>query len=478
MQIELSGDEEFYFALSKKFLNKNWIPNSFNLDDAVGMSTIFQLIVGYLLKYFSFEQLAFFGKLVVYLILAYPLCRVIKLLQISNISAIFFLQIFFFPSQSFYGQGVIFAGIVPQTIAYVFVLFALYCLFLERYTMTTLLTCIATYFHILVAGWFFVAFVVYFLLKDKDIIAVAKLCLLYGLFCLPYVYPLFSKIILNGMSVYQGVSVDYIYSFVRIPHHTAPFDNLLSFGRKWLPGLLLSVSSMLLFSLLEDKSGDGYYSKIRKLNECVVCILGVSFLVAYFDRSGGLLKYHLFRLSPLNLLLTVLLGMRVIELIVREIDIRNYAMILVFIAILTPTFGVNLYQNVRTSRRHAHINDMIFYARANTSEDDVFLIDGSMTRLHDEFVPFIRKAERRRFIVFKFFPAPTNKTYEWYKRVKLKDKIIKDINSLFAIKEDYRLDYFLSARRHEHKGLKLVHQNRRYSLYRIVRDPSQPLSRE
>lgn len=170
--------------------------------------------------------------------------------------------------------------------------------------------------------------------------------------------------------------------------------------------------------------------------------------------------------------------MMVIELVVREIDIRNYAMILVLIAVLTPIFFVNLYQNVHTSWRHVYINDMISYARENTSKDDVFFIDGSMTGLSDEFVPFIRKAERRRFIVFKFFPAPTNKTDEWYKRVKLKDKIIKDINNLFTIKENYRLDYFLSARQHEHKGLKLVHQNRRYSLYRIVRDPSQPLGHE
>jgi hypothetical protein len=344
--------------------------------------------------------------------------------------------------------------------------------------MTIFLIGMTIYFHILVGGRFFVVFVVYFLIKEKNIIALAKLCLLYGLMLLPYAYPLYCEIILNRMSIHQGVSADYIYCFVRGRHHMAPFVHILYFGRKWLPGLLLSVSSMLLFSMFEDKSGDGYYSKIRKLNECVVCILGVSFLVAYFDRSGGLLKYHLFRLSPLNLLLTILLGMRVIELIVSEIDVRNYAMIFAVIAILTHIFGVNLHQYVRARLRHVHINDMISYVRANTSEDDVFVIGGSKTKLHDEFVPFIRKAERRRFIVFKFFPAPTNKTYEWYKRVQLKDKIIKDINNLFAIKEDYRLDYFLSARRHEHKGLKLVHQNRSYSLYRIVPDPGQPLGRE
>jgi hypothetical protein len=48
MTIQLSGDEEFYLAISKKFLNNNWIPNSFNFDDVVGISTIFRLILGYL----------------------------------------------------------------------------------------------------------------------------------------------------------------------------------------------------------------------------------------------------------------------------------------------------------------------------------------------------------------------------------------------------------------------------------------------
>src|SRR3972149_2349226 len=159
----LDGNEEQYLAFSKQFLNPGWVPNSVSLHDVPGTRILFQYIFGFLLQYFSFETVAFIGRLISYTLFADVFGKIFKQLNINNLSVLFIFSTVLLSYQSIFAGGWMFGDIESKVFAYFFVLYSIYFLLLEKHFKAIVFSGIAVYWHILVGGWFILIYFVYLL---------------------------------------------------------------------------------------------------------------------------------------------------------------------------------------------------------------------------------------------------------------------------------------------------------------------------
>ncbi len=105
----------------------------FSLPIFPGSRLLFQYIAGFALKYLSFEQLAFYGRMTMYHLFAFPVAALARLLRLNNILLVFWLSIMYIPHQNFFGGEWIFGGLESKTFAYLFILWSLYFLLKNKY---------------------------------------------------------------------------------------------------------------------------------------------------------------------------------------------------------------------------------------------------------------------------------------------------------------------------------------------------------
>lgn len=459
-----TSNEEAYFALAKQYMDPSWIPGSFSFTEWVGTRYLFQLIAGFALRYLSFEQLAFWGRLISYFILSFPLALIFKELKIKNLGILFILQIYIIRanSQHFFGQEWIFGDFEGKTLAYIFVFYSYYCLLKARYLKAALFTALASYFHVLVGGWFFVLVFFYTLLQKFNLRLLVQISLIYLFTVLPFVLYLGSYLSDSG-SIINGVDIDQIYSFFRNTHHTAPMHTPDAMQYVF-PRVVISFVLLLLSLFYFRKSGN---PDIRKLN-CIaiiaLCMIFIALAITYIDHQGRLLKYYLFRIAAIGAfsyyLLLLLFLKEQLDKRFNPVCIRSLGILAVGIFFLIRS-GSGVYHLIYP-RQKPHLEELITYVQKHSDPDDVYLFADK------EEVSFSRKARREVWVIFKFDPGGGEKIYEWYKREQLRRQLTENPAMVDSITRNYRLDYLISTKPLVYKNLREVHRNPKYYLYAIT----------
>lgn len=503
------GDnEETYFALAKQYMDPDWIPGSFTFTEWVGTRFLFQHIAGWALRYLTFEQLAFWGRMVNFLLYAFPLARIFRLLRIRNTGILLILQLYIanVNTQSFFGMEWIFGGFEGKTLAYVFVLWGFYFMLrgdessipgmcqepdevqgvrgraggsVQKYvteprvpkatqpfagydTWAACFAAAASYFHILVGGWFFVLVWIYGLVRERSLKRAIVTGLVYVALVAPFVIYL-ATYLTDSRTVIHGVDVDWVYSFFRNTHHTAPMHREGAM-QKVLPRVVASFLLLLwcLFGLRRSKDED-----VRRLNTIVritLLMVFVGLAITYIDVHGRLLKYYLFRIAALGTFAAYLLVYVVARawLVRRQVDTaRLLPPVVAMVAIMAlihieKNFARNIFP--REDRALMELTD---YVKAHTRPDDVFLF-----RDRDE-LSFPRRTRREALVIFKFDPGGGEKIYEWYTRECLRRRLRTDPAVLDTIADRYRLDYLITTSPMTHPRLKEVYRNPKFYLYGI-----------
>lgn len=459
------GDnEETYFALAKQYMDPDWIPGSFTFTEWVGTRFLFQHIAGWALRYLTFEQLAFWGRMVNFLLYAFPLARIFRLLRIRNTGILLILQLYIanVNTQSFFGMEWIFGGFEGKTLAYVFVLWGFYFMLRGRHEWAAGWAAAASYFHILVGGWFFVLVWIYGLVRERSLKRAIVTGLVYVALVAPFVIYL-ATYLTDSRTVIHGVDVDWVYSFFRNTHHTAPMHREGAM-QKVLPRVVASFLLLLwcLFGLRRSKDED-----VRRLNTIVritLLMVFVGLAITYIDVHGRLLKYYLFRIAALGAFAAYLLVYVVARewLLRRHVDtVRLLPPVVAMVAIMAlihieKNFARNIFP--REDRALMELTD---YVKAHTRPDDVFLF-----RDRDE-LSFPRRTRREALVIFKFDPGGGEKIYEWYTRECLRRRLRTDPAVLDTIADRYRLDYLITTSPMTHPRLKEVYRNPKFHLYGV-----------
>ena len=461
LSFDLSANEEQYMLFAKAFMNPDWI-HSVSLHEFPGARLLYQIILGFFLKYFSFENVLFFSRLILCFLFAQPISKLYKALKVSNVQILLHLPILFLLHQSLFAGSWMLLTVEPKGVAYVFILYAVYYFMRSRFGLMTLFLIIGSYFHVLVGGYAFIYLMIAVLLFSKraESLKALKYAVVYLVALLPFVYYLRLAV---DKPTYTP-SVDWIYTYFRSRHHTALFKDLGYFYSKHFYGVLLCFFSLIfsiyLFRILKN-------DYLKRLNQFVfVSLAGVLLfvIVAYFDTQGVLLKYYPFRINSLSTFILTLLVSTFIFLIVKSKYHLILHQIVVMLAVLfllkmTVTTCFGMYKHF-TNNAHKSLEATGEYIKLHTDKDAVILsFTGDLS--------LSRRMERDRFVVYKFIPAEMNKIPDWYERVNFKRALAKNISLLRDRKVSYKIDYILSRHTLDTDFLKLSYSDGSYYLYEV-----------
>jgi hypothetical protein len=484
VSLKLDENEEQYFAFAKAFMNPRWVPGAVSLKDVPGARIILDLIIGFALRFMSFEQVAVLGRTLIAVLIAFPLARIFKKLRFTNLDGIFLLQIIcVLTHQSFFAKEWIFGAFETKGIAYLFIFFSLYCLLDNRYFKSVLFAGIAVYFHFLVGGWFAFILFVYLLASRTPLKTLLGYCITFAVLTAPFGIYLATTYLANNPSIIEGVQISRIYVFIRNPHHLDMIRQLKDWGSSAQVGVTMSLLCSLFCLRLYHASRDTAIRKLTLLNLVLFGQQFLSLLIATFDKSGGFLKFYPFRTSSLSFFLMLVLVM----VLIKHSNIHQYptpverlpgktpsrkgqtALITFMLIFVAAALCFKSYRNfnesyqlISPSPKAAAKFSLYDWIKQNTPNNAVFLDLNQQIR---EDLDFIRKTERDSFSVFKFIPTSNRLIYDWYQRAQEKEKVVNDIGYFSKLRQKYRIDYIVSKKGLPDKTFQLVYHNDYYFLY-------------
>ena len=482
---QLYGGEEQYFAFAKHFMDPGWIPHSFSLSHSPGGNFLFEVIAGFFLRYISFNTLAFYGRMVNFLLLCIPLAHIFKYFKLSNLESVVLFQLFFLPHQSFFAGEWIFQDFEVKTLAYIFVLYGISFLLKKKIYAFTFAGAIATYFHFLVGGWFFLLFMIFLLVQRIPWRKLVMAAILYIAVLTPYIIYLAQLYIIGNRAVINGVNTNWIYVYDRLPFHLGIFKSWRYFMHIHMDGVTISLTLYVLCLLYFRKFKHPHIQILNKLNIILFSEQFIFIIVAVFDREGILLKTYPFRTSTLSSLLIMIEFALLIKYYllpgllrrfvktsdhkirfnkrVQYLTVMNSVLLVLFLAFFVSeciqTFSG---ENTDIQQPSARMVKMMDYIRENTRKEDVILI-----LFRDDPAYFQRLAERESFVVWKYTPTTSTDIYEWYERERLKNKIKQNIANLSLLTGKYRVNYVIGTGTYRNSMLEMVYSLDNLYLYRV-----------
>ncbi len=482
----LEGGEEQYFAFAKQYMNPEWMPNSFTLNHPAGGNLPFQVIVGVLLRFLSFEAVAAIGRAVCFLLYAFPLALIFRKLKISNLEALFVLQVVFFGHQSLFAGEWIFKNFEEKTLAYIFVFWSLYYMIDEKPALSAAFASGATYFHFLVGGWMFCLVFLYFIVTRARLLKIVLAGVVYTVITIPLILYLYQTYIIGNPAVVHGINTNIIYAYWRLKHHIGIVNDWKFFIENVWWGVLIMLFIFYLCIRHLRKIPD---VMIRNLNTFTILIISqqVLFLIiGIFDRNAVLMKTYPFRTNSLfvfvflleaTLIVKYYMANRLYPFTVNHLmksksfrfkkalftDTFNILLFIVIIPVSTYEFSETIRKNTGLQKDlDKPMLELIDYVRQNTPGSSVFLFVDS-----DRPLSFIRRAERERFVVVKFTPTRSEAIYEWHKRFQLKERIRKDIAVIDSVKKYYQIDYMVSDSLYNYPTLELEKVFGNHKLFKL-----------
>jgi hypothetical protein len=474
----LSGGEEQYLQYAKEWFEPQWIPNSFTLTEFAGTRLVFQMICGFFTQFITIEWFAMIARLVSFALLAFPLARLFKHFGLSNVYIFIILQIFLITDQSFFGKEWMFRTFEPKVVAYLFLFWGLIAFLRQRYYHWALWLVAATYFHVLVGGWFLLTGLIYLWFQRRNFAFIVKLAATYVVPLLPFIWYLYNGIIKNSPSEINGVNLNWVYVYYRLPHHLGIFDSWKFFVDTHLTGVVLSLFWLALCILILRR---GVARQVKPLFQLSLIILslnlffvGVAAIDAYWlGKSGSLgLKFYPFRQSTLAMFF---LFIAVTGLLIQHLAnhpkfylLRRFALLVVMVIFISHCVST-VKRNMRYFAGNPSYQQMIQFVRQHTRPGDAFiLLNMGNIRSASEYMKFTRLAERENFVVFKFVPAGTKKLYDWYVRNQLLGQMEKTPAKISEIARTYSVNYVVSPNALQADGIRKIYENDVYRVYEII----------
>jgi hypothetical protein len=425
----LSENEENYFALAERFVDSNaWSPDS-AVFDASPHRMLSDATLGTLVSTIGYAPTQMVTRLLAAAGYALALTALFQVFELSALDAALAVMTMALLGQSMLGGEWLFESYEAKVVAYSLVLAGLrLVLVAEGLTGATLLFAAATYFHILVGGFWFVAAVALRLLGGpRELRRVAGATALFALLVAPLAGVIaWSRFTDRSAAMAADLPTpDVIYSIIREPHHQSPFLSLGYFVYGWLPGYVIS-GAMLAACLWGARHGPT--RRLRVAAGWLAGLLAYLFLVLgpkYLDRDSGVLgKFYLFRPASLILLLWLMLALALAFTLLAR---RGWLLRAALLILIGPAFLLTQGRVVvREMRRQAAIESqkqlLAETVQRRTGPRDVVLID---PELEMGLLDFERRTQRPTWVNWKFTPTNDAEIIEWYRRMLLRRSIFE-----------------------------------------------------
>ena len=423
----LSDNEENYFALAERFVSSSSWPQDTAVFDASKHRMLSDATLGVLVSSMGYGPAQIVTRLLAVAGYAFVLPRLFGVFRLSALDASLAVMIVALIGQDIVGGEWLFGGYEAKVAAYVLVLAALRLVLLpERLAAATLLLAIATYMHVLVGGfWFMAAMTLRLLNAPRDLPRVVAATALFVLLIAPLVCVIaWSRFADTAAAHATGVpSPDVIYSIIREPHHQSPFLSWAYFRDHWLPGYVMA-TPMLLACLSISRRGET--RRLRVLAMWLAGLLAYLFLILvpkFLDRDDGVLgKFYLFRPSSLTLLLFLML---VLAVAVGMAGRRVWLLRGLLLAMIGPVFlysqGPRLMREVVASESFEDQKRLLAATVMHVAApNDIVLIDPAVEM---QLLDFERRTRRPTLVMWKFAPTNDADLITWYRRMESRRKL-------------------------------------------------------
>ncbi|MDF1868208.1 MAG: hypothetical protein P1U70_25530 [Saprospiraceae bacterium] len=480
-------NEEQYLLYANQHFNPEWITGSLMATEFPGTRYLFELLFGWIVDSFGFEKTVFFGRIINFALMSFPIAVLFKQLRFSNLQMILALQIFILFGQNLFGGEWIFGAMEAKTFAYIFIFWGL-TKFLKKeyYTAFGLITA-ATYFHVLIGGWFAISCLLTLLIQKYPFKKTVQLGFLYGLPLLPLLYYLGKNMLGEVPEYIQKVNLDYIYVYFRNKHHIGLFYDFEYFFQNHFIGVLASLIVFLAFLKLEKLTAFVKTTPVLlTIKNLMLAMFAIGFLFVgvslmdklFFDLSGGfLLKSYPFRMQGLACLFFVALSIGFLSQKGRLTD-SKHKVLMFLVPILLGSALVNVGLNIRDMVNYQSdtaYNEVIEYLKKETpTSSTIMVLPGNNSQMknrqNDSFaLDLMRRTKRDNFVHFKYIPSTPEKMYQWYQRLKIVEKIEKSPVYLNDVKKEFTINYVLTPQSKE-LNQKVVFENKAYKIFEIEKE--------
>lgn len=464
-----TGGEEIYLQLAKQFYSPEWMPDSQNLELFAGFKLLYQYIAGYMLTEFSFEMTALLGRLVLCFLIAFPLARLGKLFELSNIESAFLLQVFFFGQQAFLANSTMLVAFEPAGLSWLFGLWAVYFLLKNQFNISVILTALTTWLHFSIGSSLFILTFVYLLFNQADVKKLFFKSLTWLVLVLPLIWYLVQDYFANTSAV--SGNTDLMWVYLNYPFSGTPFYDWNSFIADWLPGVLFLLSWLAIVAVFFSKLEHNTLKRTNLFNTTLLILLLLSIVIMTFDNTGNIARLLPIELNSLAKLMIVFQVAMVIKLWLVERNFLPYINA-VFLLLLLPFVAQPIYQTAQTWLHtpepvHA-MNELASYIRGNTPQDAIFLFYDNKKESHFAApLTFNRKTQRDQFVAHRWMPVSEKELQNWYQRLRDKEKLRTNFNHLFELRRKYKVDYVVSPEKVEEEGLDLKFASEAFYLYKL-----------
>lgn len=478
-------NEEIYFAFSKAFIDPQWIPGNTLFTDFAGTRLLFQIIVGWLMKFISFENITFFGRIAGFILLAIPLAAIVRRLKINNVILVFWLTVFMIPQQNFFGGEWVFGGFETKTIAYVFIFWSLYFLLKEKILQSVLFAAIAIYWHMLVGGWYTLYLFIFLLLQKginrRFIISWAWA----GVILLPFVIYIYLGLMQGNENEINGVNIGYLYAYVRNPHHIGLVMSWDYFLHRNAGKVLMGCIALALTVFVYRKRLPSRFSWMTDFFTIIMLQNLLFLLVALFDKNGSVAKFYPWRGSTMAMIFFQIMTILVFRYSWGS-SIYNFfknkfhqvhkkpfylAQMGLFLLIVMISLGFKLSDRIETSKKEKplieEINLLSSKLKAASAPGDMFMFLGKETLINFA-IP--RKSERDIYYSYSCIPSQSKSIYDWYIRGIEQGKVKGNIEYLYTGGLDEKIEFIVSDTELKTASLRQVYKSENYYLYKVLHE--------
>lgn len=483
LQYDPKSNEVDVLAQARQFVQRDWIPNDWYLNQSIGYRNLFNLYAGGLLRLFPGRSGVYIGRLIQYLLFSWALMRLFGILKPPLGFVLLGLFVFVNHQSIMAGEWMV-GGLEAKSFAWSFSLLSLSFFLEHRYSLFWLFSGLAVSSHVLVGGYGIVAMVLLLAVEMvRKEITLAEITR--GIYFLPLFG--FMGVIAVAGYLSDSVTVDTataseIYAGWRVAHHTLAVyrDGAIS-ATKVLRGLGAFILAVILPVLTRRSNSDDDLHRLAHLTAIVALFLVPAYIVA-LTRNYTLAKYYLFRYPDSFLLVSFIfiaskLASNTLSRAPKAAVWLNRSVVILVVVLSLVTF------HVPQVAPPSPMNDAIEWLQESTPREAVFLVPPNRTS------SFYVRAERALFVSLKHSPQNDTEILEWYHRLTLcNGNIAPDLSEpytsfgrrvedrcnhlpsdqLAELAGEYGIDYYLTTIERDDLPYEKVFQEGDISIYHIT----------
>jgi len=283
-------NEELYFHVALRLVSEDGFSEYSAPGDFSNARFSSHFFMGSIIYIFGYDTGWILLRLLAAVLYAASFGFLVSCLKLSILDGFLALSVFCLMGQDLFGGEWLFRGFESKVLAYGLVLFGLAFTSKNRWLYATTAFIVSTYFHFLVGGFWFLAALIFHMLRSKDFKTTLYMLLLYILATLPLFIIISYEQSLRVPRITE-LPADYIYSIIRNPHHTAPFSNI-SIILSWLPKILFSFL-LFIFMIYTAWIYERPFNTLPLFMSVLLFYLFFALAVSFFNaESGAIGKFY------------------------------------------------------------------------------------------------------------------------------------------------------------------------------------------